>query len=74
MNPLPDLFYLLDEETGAQQDATCFLLDGNTTLIQRAAHALGPDKPLHPEPNEVVIEVVGVSGADTVAPWVLLLY
>ena len=73
MIQIPEMFYLLDEEPGGSQDATCFLLDDNVALIKRPSIYPANDIAYSHESDEVVIDVVGVSGADTAAPWVLLL-
>ncbi len=57
MKQIPEMFYLLDEEPGRSQDATCFLLDDNTMLMQRPAIWPANDKTYSHESDEVVINV-----------------
>ncbi len=69
----PDTFYLLDAKPGGAQDAKCFLLEDNAVLMQRPAHYLAKDQSMSQEQADVIIDVVGVIGADISAQWVLLL-
>jgi len=66
-----DSFYLLDSTLDCAQAAKCFLLEDNAVLMQRAdvRPCSGPHQGR--ESVGVIIDVVGVLGADLAATWVL---